>query len=69
MKESINLDDVALIGRTFAEYEKMFRLRDFDLNSYKILDVGSGVSSFCAEANKAGFKVKALDPIYGQDSH
>lgn len=66
-KERLNLDKVALIGRTFEEYEKIFRLSDFKSNNITILDVGSGVSSFCAEASKRGMKVKAMDPIYGYD--
>ncbi|MFX1390838.1 MAG: hypothetical protein ACFE9Z_12310 [Promethearchaeota archaeon] len=63
-KERINLDKVALIGRTFEEYEKIFRLSDFKSNNVKILDVGSGVSSFCAEASKKGMDVIVMDPIY-----
>lgn len=68
MKERINLDKVALIGRTFEEYEKIFRLNDFKSNIVSILDVGSGVSSFCAEASKIGMNVIAMDPIYDYDS-
>ncbi|MFX1446025.1 MAG: hypothetical protein ACFFHV_21630 [Promethearchaeota archaeon] len=64
IKERINLDKVALIGRTFEEYEKIFRLSDFKSNNIKILDVGSGVSSFCAEASRKGMNVTAIDPIY-----
>ncbi|MBN1802264.1 MAG: class I SAM-dependent methyltransferase [Candidatus Lokiarchaeota archaeon] len=64
MKECINLDKVALIGRTYQEYEKMFRLKDFSSSKARILDVGAGVSSFCAEANNKGLKAVALDPIY-----
>lgn len=66
-KERLNLDKVALIGRTFEEYEKIFRLSDIKSNNITILDVGSGVSSFCAEASKRGMKVKAMDPIYAYD--
>ncbi|MFX1394079.1 MAG: hypothetical protein ACFFAH_10935 [Promethearchaeota archaeon] len=68
MKERINLDKVALIGRTFEEYEKIFRLNDFKSNNVSILDVGSGVSSFCAEASKIRMNVIAMDPIYDYDS-
>ena len=64
MKEKINLDKIALIGRTYAEYEKIFRLKDFVSSKYKILDAGSGVSSFCAEASQIGMNIIAMDPIY-----
>lgn len=67
MKDRINLDKVALIGRTFEEYYKIFRLSDFNSNQIKILDVGSGVSSFCAEACEKGMNVIAMDPIYNFD--
>ncbi|MFW9989516.1 MAG: hypothetical protein ACFFC3_12750 [Candidatus Odinarchaeota archaeon] len=67
-KEKINLDKVALIGRTFDEYERIFRLNDFRLKNITILDVGSGVSSFCAEASNRGIKVTAMDPIYDYNS-
>ncbi|MFX1276336.1 MAG: hypothetical protein ACFFBP_01200 [Promethearchaeota archaeon] len=69
MKDKINLDKVALIGRRFKEYYKIFRLSDFNSNYIKILDVGSGVSSFCAEAQKFGMNVTAIDPIYEYDAH
>lgn len=68
IKEKINLDKVALIGRTFEEYERIFRLNDFKLKNITILDVGSGVSSFCAEASKRGMNVIAMDPIYDYNS-
>ncbi|MFX1366165.1 MAG: hypothetical protein ACFFCE_05080 [Promethearchaeota archaeon] len=68
IKEKINLDKVALIGRTFDEYERIFRLSDFRLKNITILDVGSGVSSFCAEASNRGIKVIAMDPIYDYNS-
>lgn len=64
MKQRINLDKVALIGRTFEEYYQIFRLSDFNSNHVKILDIGSGVSSFCAEALERGMNVTAMDTIY-----
>ncbi|MFX1260085.1 MAG: hypothetical protein ACFFAN_19720, partial [Promethearchaeota archaeon] len=67
-KERINLDKIALIGRTFSEYEIIFRFIDFKNRNFSILDVGSGVSSFCAEASKIGMNVLAIDPIYDYDS-
>jgi hypothetical protein len=35
-----------------------------ELRGKNILDIASGVSSFCAEANAHGFNVTAFDPIY-----
>jgi len=68
MKERINLNKVALIGRTFEEYDKIFRLSDFNSYHINILDVGSGVSSFCAEAQDLGMNITAMDPIYGHNA-
>lgn len=64
IKERINLEKVALIGRRYSEYERMFRLNDFNSVNYKILDIGSGVSSFCAESSELDLNVLAIDPIY-----
>lgn len=64
MKESLELSKVVLLGRTFEEYTRYFDLKADDLGEKKILDVASGVSSFCAEANAQGFHATALDPIY-----
>ena len=60
----LQLDEVALLGRTFDEYRRMFAL---DLNAlYRevILDAASGVSSFCAEGNAMGYNITASDAIY-----
>lgn len=63
MDKQLDLKDIALIGRTFDEYYSMFALDDV-LRSETILDVASGVSSFCAEANGKGYNVTASDKIY-----
>jgi hypothetical protein len=63
MDKQINLENIALIGRTFEEYYNMFNLDDLSGNKI-ILDAASGVSSFCAEANKKGLNVTASDKIY-----
>ncbi len=63
-KRGLNLDRVVLLGRTFEEYTLYF---DIDWEMWRdrdILDVASGVSSFCAEANALGGRVTACDPIY-----
>ena len=64
MKRGLVLDRVVLLGRTLEEYRRYFAL---DLESWRgrhILDVASGVSSFCAEASADGLRVTACDPIY-----
>ena len=67
MKDRIELDGVALIGRTFVEYCALFQLDDRRLHARRILDIGAGVSSFCSEARSRGFNVTAADPIYALD--
>jgi len=64
MDKQLNLKNIVLIGRTFDEYCRMFALDNDLLKSETILDVASGVSSFCAEANGKGYNVTASDKIY-----
>lgn len=64
MKRGLELDRVVLLGRTFEEYARYFALDEASLRRRRILDVASGVSSFCAEANERGLGVTALDRIY-----
>ncbi|MBI3584655.1 MAG: hypothetical protein HY096_12015 [Nitrospinae bacterium] len=64
MDKKLELKDIVLIGRTFEEYYKMFVLDKINLKAEKILDVASGVSSFCSEANSKGYNVTASDKIY-----
>ena len=64
MDKQLNLKNIALIGRTFDEYYRMFDLGNVSLKNETILDVASGVSSFCAEANAKGYNVIASDKIY-----
>jgi SAM-dependent methyltransferase len=64
MKRGLVLDRVVLLGRTLEEYRRYFAL---DLQAWRgraILDVASGVSSFCAEARGLGLNVTAFDAIY-----
>lgn len=63
MERILDLKDIVLIGRTFNEYYKMFNIGSINKNE-KILDVASGVSSFCAEARALGYDVTASDRIY-----
>ena len=55
------------IGRTWAEYIKMFDLKRKDLVNGRILDCAAGASSFTAEMSKRGYEVIALDILYGED--
>jgi hypothetical protein len=63
-KRGLQLDRVVLLGRTFDEYRRYFLLNLEDLVRKTVLDVASGVSSFCAEANARGIRVTSFDPIY-----
>jgi hypothetical protein len=51
VKKGLDLDRVVLLGRTFEEYVRCFALAPAECRGKRILDVGAGVSSFCAEAN------------------
>lgn len=64
MKKGLQLDRVVLLGRTFEEYRRYFDLNIRALKDKAILDVASGVSSFCAEAHDQGLNVTAADRIY-----
>jgi len=64
MDKQLDLKSIALIGRAFEEYYYMFDLNNTLIKNEIILDVASGVSSFCAEANQQGFNVTASDRIY-----
>ncbi len=65
MVKGLKLDKVVLLGRTLEEYLLFFGLAAADLEGREVLDVASGVSSFCAEANARGWRVTAFDRIYG----
>jgi SAM-dependent methyltransferase len=64
-KQGLQLDRVVLLGRTYDEYIRYFALEMEQWQGKKILDVASGVSSFCAEASALGHDVAAADRIYG----
>ena len=64
MKQGLVLDKVVLLGRTLDEYRRYFALDLEALRGRRILDVASGVSSFCAESRRAGLRVTAFDAIY-----
>lgn len=60
----LDLKEIVLIGRTFDEYCRMFALNDELLSRSSILDVASGVSSFCAEGAEKEYHITASDRIY-----
>lgn len=63
-RQGLLLDKVVLLGRTFEEYSRHFALEESALRDRRVLDVASGVSSFCAEANGRGIATTAFDQIY-----
>ena len=65
MARQLRFDGFALIGRTYEEYRRMFNLNDL-VGDESILDVASGVGSFCAEGNRQGYKITASDQVYSQ---
>ena len=63
----LNLENIAISGRTFEEYSSFFDLKLEDLKDKKILDCPSGASSFVLVANKNGSVVTGVDLIYEFD--
>jgi hypothetical protein len=59
----MKLDNIVPFGRSFDEYQKMFRLTPDDLNC-RILGVADGPASFNSELNNRGGSVISVDPIY-----
>lgn len=58
-------DGFLAIGRTFAEYRRMFELDVANLQERRVLDCGAGAASFAARAAAVGADVTAADPLYG----
>lgn len=54
-------------GRRLDEYQAFFNLRHIE-PGIRILDVGSGPSSFACEASQCGIAVSAIDPLYALDA-
>lgn len=57
--------DYLFIGRTFAEYRRMFGLDLADLRGRSVLDCPGGPSSFTAIASQLEATALAVDPKYG----
>lgn len=64
MRDKLELKEIPPLGRSFAEYFQYFGLSELELAEERILDMGAGVSSFCAEMSERGHDVTAADPIY-----
>ena len=62
---AFELSSVALFGRGFDEYLRMFALDPAALAARRLLDVAAGPSSFTAEAHARGLAAVAVDPMYG----
>lgn len=57
--------DFLTIGRTFAEYRRMFDLRAADIAGRELLDCGGGAGAFTATAAELAERAVAVDPLYG----
>lgn len=63
-KNSLDLDRIAFIGRTYFEYMRMFSLDETVFHEGPVLDCAAGPSSFTAEAHRSGFRAIACDLLY-----
>ncbi|GAB3027292.1 hypothetical protein [Natronobiforma cellulositropha] len=61
---SFDVDDVAVIGRTFEEYCRFFDLEPADLVGRTVLDCPSGAASFVASAHEHGIDATGADVTY-----
>lgn len=59
------VEGFAFIGRTFAEYRRLFDLEPHDLAGTRVLDCPGGPSSFTAVASTLGADATAVDTQYG----
>lgn len=64
----LNLNRIAVIGRTYDEYLKIFDLDEDIMRRGPVLDCPAGASSFAVEANKLGMNVTASDTVYNLPS-
>jgi hypothetical protein len=55
IKQQLELEDVVLLGRTFAEYNEFFSLQQLDLSHTKTLDLCSGRSSSTTHSTSEAF--------------
>ncbi|MDO9044062.1 MAG: methyltransferase domain-containing protein [Methanobacteriaceae archaeon] len=67
MDAPFKIEGPIFIGRSWAEYLKMFDLDLEKLNKKKILDCAAGASSFTDFLSKKGIGVSAVDLLYDKD--
>lgn len=63
--ERYTIDDVAFIGRTVREYERIFDLDLGEWTGKSVLDCPGGACAFVAEANARGIDAVGADLVYG----
>jgi len=63
-----NVEGPIFIGRSWAEYIRMFNIDLEDIVGESILDCGAGASSFTALMSEKGFDIKAVDIIYNESA-
>lgn len=66
--EGLQLDRIAFLGRTLAEYIQFFDLDLSEWQNSKILDCPSGAAAFVAEAYKMGIDAVAADLLFNFDA-
>ncbi len=64
MKDALDIDRIAFIGRTYDEYMRIFDLDGPMLAGGRVLDCPAGASSFTAESYLKGSDVTACDIMY-----
>jgi ubiquinone/menaquinone biosynthesis C-methylase UbiE len=67
MDKPFKIEGPIFIGRSWAEYLKMFDLNLKNLNNKKILDCAAGASSFTNFLSKNGIDASAVDILYDED--
>jgi ubiquinone/menaquinone biosynthesis C-methylase UbiE len=63
--DEYTIDDVAFLGRTIEEYERMFDLDSTALAGERVLDCPGGAGVFTAAVNEQGGDAVATDLCYG----
>lgn len=64
-KSFLDIDRIAFVGRTYAEYLRIFDLTEDLLDRSEVLDCPAGASSFTAECRRRGYSSTACDILYG----
>lgn len=63
----LDLENIAITGRTFGEYSTFFDINLENLRGKKVLDCPSGASSFVATLKQEDIEAKGVDIIYEFD--